>query len=195
MRMLSLEERFDLLERDLTVTPMRLSTHSDLPFAILRYEPADEWEMRRRARQLAIRLEHAGRKAHVISLADLLWQAIDATEGLDAIVSAERDYGFAYAQDAVTTILTEDGLRPLPQTLAERMRPLDPAHAVVFLMRAAAMAPNIYQMSRLLDEMQGKTRVPAILFYPGTLEGIIGLRFMDLQNREAMGNYRVKVYG
>lgn len=193
--MLSLDERFELLRRDLIATPMRISAHSDLPFAILRYEPDREWEMRRQARKLATRLGHAGREAHEISLAALLWDAIAETEGLDAIVAAERDYGFAYAEDAVTTLLSEPGLRPLPDTLAERLRPLDPRRHVVFLMRAAAMAPNIYQMSRLLDEMQGRTEVPTILFYPGTLEGVVGLRFMDLKHREAMGNYRVKVYG
>lgn len=193
--MLSLPERFDLLERDLLASPMRISAHTDLPFAILRYEPEKEWEMRRQVRSLAIKLEQAGRQARRISLAELLWQAIDETEGFDAIVEVERMRGFLYAQDAVTTVLSEPELRPLPETLAERMASFDPQRDVVFLMRTAAMAPNIYQMSRLLDEMQGKTRTPAILFYPGTLEGVVGLRFMGLQNREALGNYRVKVYG
>lgn len=193
--MLSLKERFDLLERDLLASPMRISAHSDLPFAILRYEPEDEWAMRHEARQLRIKLEQASRRAVVISLADLLWRSIDETEGVEAIVSVERDFGFPFAQDAVTTILSEPELRPLPETLAGRMADLDPARDVVLLMRAAAMAPNVYQMSRLLDEMQGRTRTPAILLYPGTLEGVVGLRFMGLENREAMGNYRVKVYG
>lgn len=193
--MLSLPERFDLLERDLLASPMRISAHTDLPFAILRYEPEKEWEMRRQVRSLAIKLEQAGRQARRISLAELLWQAIDETEGFDAIVEVERMRGFLYAQDAVTTVLSEPELRPLPETLAERMASFDPQRDVVFLMRTAAMAPNIYQMSRLLDEMQGKTRTPAILFYPGMLEGVVGLRFMGLQNREALGNYRVKVYG
>ena len=58
------------------------------------------------------------------------------------------------------------------------------------------MAPYIYYMSRLLDEMKGRTRVPAILFYPSSLEGTTGLRFMDMPMREApLGNYRVKIYG
>lgn len=193
--MLSLEERFDLLQRDLLASPMRISAHSDLPFAILRYEPDNEWKLRHRARLLYHALEQANRRAVPISLAELLWQAIDTTEGMDAIVSVERDFGFPFAQDAVTTILSEPDLRPLPETLAERMADLDPERDIVFLTRAPAMAPNIYQMSRLLDEMQGRTRTPAILFYPGTLEGVVGLRFMGLADREAMGNYRVKVYG
>ena len=57
------------------------------------------------------------------------------------------------------------------------------------------MAPGIYHMSKLLDEMQGKTKVTTILFYPGSIEGTTGLRFMDLKDRDALGNYRVKIYG
>lgn len=192
--MLSLPERFDLLKRDLLAQPMRISAHSDLPFAILRYDPDEEWDMRRHARSLETHLAHAGRAVMRLSLADLLWEAIDATEGMEAITAAERDYGFTYAQDAVTTILSEPLLRPLPETVAARMNALDPERAIVFLMRAAALSPNIYQMSRLLDELQGQTRVPAILFYPGTIEGVVGLRFMGTPQREALGNYRVKVY-
>src|SRR5579859_2830085 len=192
--MLSLEDRFDLLERDLTASPMRIANHTDLPFAILRYEPDAEWEMRRRARQLSVRLEQVGKRVRTISLAELLWESIEQSEGLEALVELERARGFAAAEEQVTTYLSNPNWKPLPDTLAERMRPLDPQHDVVFLTRAAAMAPSIYQMSVLLDEMQRRTTVPAILFYPGTLEGIVGLRFMDLKNREAMGNYRVKVY-
>ncbi|WIG59044.1 MAG: hypothetical protein OJF49_001791 [Ktedonobacterales bacterium] len=193
--MLSLKDRFDLLERDLTATPMRIANHTDLPFAILRYEPEAEWDMRRRARLLADSLAQTGKRVHTISLAGLLWETIAQTEGLDALVELERMSGFAAAEEQATTYLSHPFWRPLPDTLAERMRPFDPQRDLVFLTRASAMAPSIYQMSRLLDEMQRRTAVPAILFYPGTLEGTVGLRFMDLKNREAMGNYRVKVYG
>lgn len=193
--MLSLEDRFSLLERDLTASPMRIANHTDLPFAILRYEPETEWEMRRQARHLAVRLEQTGKRVQHISLAELLWEAVEQMEGLEALVELERESGFAAAEEQATTYLSNPYWKPLPDTLSERMSSLDPARDLVFLTRAAAMAPSIYQMSRLLDEMQRRTRVPAILFYPGTLEGTVGLRFMDLKNREAMGNYRVKVYG
>ncbi len=39
------------------------------------------------------------------------------------------------------------------------------------------------------------TRVTTILLYPGSIEGTTGLRFMDLKDRDALGNYRVKIYG
>ena len=50
-------------------------------------------------------------------------------------------------------------------------------------------------MSKLLDERKGKARVTTILGYPGSLAGTTELRFMDLRDREALGNYRVKIYG
>ena len=193
--MLSPKERIDLLESDLLASPPRISVYRDLPFAILRYEPQEEWSVRREARLLATRLEQAGRRVHTISLADLLWRSIDASEGLDAIIALERERGFGAAQEQVNTYLSDPDWQPLPDLLAERLSGLDPKRDIVFLLRAAAMAPAIYHMSKLLDEMQGRTDITTILFYPGSIEGTTGLRFMDLQDREPMGNYRVKIYG
>jgi len=192
--MISLKERIELLEGDLTATPMRISVYRDLPFAIMRYDPEEEWTVRRETKLLASRLQSAGKEVHLISLADLLWQAIDETEGMTAIVQLERERGFEVAQEQVSTYLSDEDWRPLPGMLADRLQRLDPRRHVAFLIRASAMAPAIYHMSKLLDEMQGRTEVPTILFYPGTIEGMTGLRFMGLKDREALGNYRVKIY-
>ncbi len=193
--MLSLKERIELLEQDLLAKPPRVSVYRDLPFAILRYNPREEWELRREARHLATRLENHGWEAVSVSMGDLLWEAIDATEGVQAVVALELSRGFEAAQQQVTAYLSDPDFQPLADLVAERLAPLDPKRHVAFLLRAAAMAPTIYHMSRLLDEMQGRTEVITVLFYPGSLEGTTGLRFMDLPDREAMGNYRVKIYG
>jgi len=190
-----LKERIELLEADLKAVPQRISVYQDLPFAIIRYDPTDEWEVRRETRLLATRLEQTGRRVHFVSLADLLWEAIDTTEGLAAVVELEREQGFEAAQEQITIYLSDPDWRPLPDLLADRLRPLDPRRDVAFLIRAAAMGPAIYQMSKLLEQMQGRTEVTTLLFYPGTIEGTTGLRFMDLEGREALGNYRVKIYG
>ncbi len=195
--MSSLPERINRLERDLLATPPRVSVYHDLPFAILRYDPHEEWELRKEVRLLATRLTTnlPGRRVALVSLADLLWQAIDRCEGLEAVVELERSFSFAAAQSQVAAYLSDPDWCPLPGLLAERLAHLDPDRDIAFLLRAGAMAPSIYGMSRLLDEMQGRTKVTTILCYPGTLEGSIGLRFMGLADREPMGNYRVKIYG
>lgn len=193
--MSSLADRIKPLEADLTAVPSRVSVYHDLPFAVFRYDPAAEWELRRQARLLATRLGEAGRRVTFVSMADLMWEAVAQTEGLDAVFELERERGFEAAQEQVTVYLSDRDWRPLPDLLVDRLKSLDPATDVAFLTRAAAMAPAVYHMSKLLDEMQGRTRVTTVLFYPGSLEGTTGLRYMDLKDREALGNYRVKIYG
>lgn len=193
--MLSLEERITLLENDLKATPSRISVHHDLPFAILRYDPNEEWQVRYQAKLLATRMGDCGKEVQIVSIAELLWEAIASTEGLEAIVDLERERGFEAAQEQVNVYLSDRDWCPLPDLLAERLQALNPEKHIVFLMRTAAIAPAIYQASKLLDEMQGRTRITTILFYPGTLEGTTGLRLMALKDREALGNYRIKIYG
>ena len=193
--MSSLKNRIELLENDLKAVPPRISVYHDLPFAILRYDPNEEWELRREVNWLATRLGNVGKEAHVIPVSDFLWKAIDETEGMDVVVGMERDEGFLRAQQQVTTYLSDRDFRPLARMLADRLAPLDAKKSIAFLTRVGAMSPGIYQMSKLLDEMKGKTRVTTILCYPGSLAGTTELRFMDLRDREALGNYRVKIYG
>ena len=50
--MSSLKERIERLEADLKAVPPRISVYHDLPFAILRYDPPEEWILRREARLL-----------------------------------------------------------------------------------------------------------------------------------------------
>jgi hypothetical protein len=196
MPTLSLKERIELLEADLKAVPMRISAYRDLPFAILRYDPGEEWQMRHEARRLATRLAAVGKEVQFVSLADLLWRSIEDSEGIDAVVACEQESGFPVAQALVTTYLSDPNWSPLADMLAEVMRPLDPQRQIIFLTRAAAMGPAIYHMSSLLDAMyERRVEVTTILFYPGALEGTTGLRFMNLKSREALGNYRVKIYG
>lgn len=193
--MLSLKSRIELLEQDLKAQPMRISDYYGLPFAILRYDPHDEWQLRREARLLATRMHDAGKEVVFISLAALLWEIIADAEGVDALARLEHQQGFKSAQSQVTTYMSDSVWLPLPDALAKHLRKLDPQRNVAFLMRTAAMAPAIYHMSKLLAEMKDRTEVPTILFYPGSLEGPTGLRFMDMKQHEALGRYHVKIYG
>lgn len=198
--MSSLKDSLAPLESHLKSVPMQIGVYQDLPFAILRYDPTDEWELRREIKLLATRLESVGKAVHLIPMSDLLWSALaqvhakDDDEGLEAVIALEKERGYVEAQQQITTYLSSKVWAPLWDLLADRLATLNPENSVVFLTRAAAMSPGVFHMSMLLDKMQGKTRVPTILFYPGSIEGTTGLRFMDLKDRDALGNYRVKIY-
>src|SRR5262245_42364326 len=117
--MSSLKERIELLENDLKAVPSRISVYHDLPFAIFRYDPTDEWDLRREIKLLATRLEAAGNEVHDVRISDFLWQAIRETEGLDEIVGLERSRGYLAAQDQVTTYLSDADWRPLAALLSD----------------------------------------------------------------------------
>jgi hypothetical protein len=171
MPVLSLKDRINLLEEDLTAVPPRVSVYHDLPFAILRYDPEQEWELRGETNKLITRLSGKGKEVINISLSSLLWEAIEKSEGLEAIIELEKERGFPVAQEQVTVYLSDPDWCPLTELLTEKIHDLDRERHLIFLTGASAMAPSIYHMSRLLDEMQGKTDVIMILFYPGSIEG------------------------
>ena len=66
--MSSLKDSIAPLESHLKSVPMQIGVYQDLPFAIMRYDPADEWELRREIKLLATRLEAAGKEVHIIPL-------------------------------------------------------------------------------------------------------------------------------
>jgi hypothetical protein len=199
--MSSLKDSIALLESDLKAVPPRINVYHDLPFAIMRYDPTDEWELRREIKLLATRLEAVGKEVHIIPMSELLWSALekvhqkDDDEGLEAVIELEKERGYLDTQQQVTTYLSSKVWVPLWDLLAARLALIKPNNSVVFLTRVAAMSPGIFHVSMLLDKMHGKTKVATILFYPGSIEGTTGLRFMELKDRDALGNYRVKIYG
>lgn len=201
MRTPSLKDSLAPLESHLKSVPLQIGVYQDLPFAIFRYDPTDEWELRREIKLLVTRLEAVGKAVHLLPMSDLLWAALeqvhakDDDEGLEAIIALEKDRGYVEAQQQLTTYLSSKVWVPLWDLLAHRLATINPENSVVFLTRVAAMSPGIFHMSMLLDKMHGKTKIPTILFYPGSIEGTTGLRFMDLKDRDALGNYRVKIYG
>ncbi len=195
--MSSLNEQLEILREDLTSDPMRISAYHDLPFARFRYDPEEEYECRKCLRLLAAKLSQThSRRVTFISLAQLVWAAINTTCGLKAIVELERDRDFEAAQQTVHNILAKPNFAPLADSLLARLKPLDPAHDIVFLVRTGVLAPAIYSCATLLNELHGKTMIPIVLFYPGTADGRSNVRFMNIPGRDTDPyNYRVRTYG
>jgi hypothetical protein len=140
---------------------------------------------------LRTRLEQAGKRVTTISLAQCLRSALEA-ENLDAaaLAEAETSVGLDATIDTVHQILSE--YQPLDNLVAELIpKSADPQHDVVFIVRAGALFP-VYRTSALLEQLKGKVHVPAVLFYPGELDGAAGLRFMGVL--DADHNYRPKIF-
>lgn len=195
--MLSLAESLEILEEDITSDPMRISAYHDLPFAIFRYDPWSEYELRNRLRLLSASLKsNHGRVVKFVSLAALVWETVKEVVGVDSLAQLEKDRGFEIAQQTINRVISDADYRPLWSDLVDRFSNMQSERDIVFLVRAGVFAPAIYRSASLLDELHRKTLVPVILFYPGTMDGTTLLRFMNLPDRgNSPSNYRVKIYG
>ena len=168
-----------------------ISAYHDMPFAIFRYPPEEEFAVRQEVTLLRTRLEQAGKRVTLISLAECLAEAL-AAEGLDpaAVANAERTVGLPETIATMHEVVSS--YQPLDSLVAARFPDsADPLQDVVFIVRAGALFP-IYRTSSLLEQLKGKVHVPAVLFYPGELDGAAGLRFMGVLDAEH--NYRPKIY-
>jgi len=196
--MSSLEKNLKKLEEDLVAEPPRISAYHDLPFAIFRYCPEDEFELRNRLRLCAFGLEqNHGKHVHFISLAELVWKVILKEQGLDYLVKVEKTRGFKAGQDHVNSLLSSPHFHPISNEVLKCLDGYDPKKNLVFLVRAGGFSPLIYRPSVLLDELHQRTMVPVIFFYPGGASGTTDLCFYNLPGIGNTGayNYRVKVYG
>jgi hypothetical protein len=98
--MSSLKERIELLENDLKAVPSRISVYHDLPFAILRYDPTDEWELRREVKLLATRLVATGKEANEIRMSELFLCPLKARSSFPVAASHRRA---VWSHDPVST--------------------------------------------------------------------------------------------
>lgn len=199
--MSSLAGRIEQLRQDILSDPPRISVYREMPFAIFRYDPEDEWTLRSEAKNLAIQLKNAGKNVEVFSMEKILWEILARIEAenpdegeLGGLIEQEKSEGFANMQEQMVTYLSYEEYCPLSRVLEEKLSTLNPQHDIGFLVHVGALAPHFYQVSKLLDELQGQVAVTTILFYPGSLEEPHGLRFMDMHDRPATGGYRVKIY-
>jgi hypothetical protein len=168
-----------------------ISAYHDMPYAIFRYPPEEEFPVRREVALLKTRLEQTGKRVTTISLAECMAAALDS-EGLasDALVEAEKSVGLESTVDTIHQVLSD--YQPLDDLVASRIpADADPLRDVVFIVRAGALFP-VYRTSSLLEQLKGKVTVPAVLFYPGELDGAAGLRFMGVLDAEH--NYRPRIF-
>jgi hypothetical protein len=167
-----------------------LSAYHDMPYALFRYDPEDEFQLRREVGMLRTRLEQGGKRVFSISLAECMQEAMESVQPLADWFEAERQHGTDTVVETIHAVLAEHS--PLVELVAERMpNDADPLRDVVLIGRTGALFP-VYRTFSLLEQLKGRVTVPTVLFYPGTLDGAAGLRFMGVL--EAEHNYRPKIF-
>ena len=169
----------------------QMSAYHDMPYAIFRYSPEDEFALRNGVTLLRTRLQQAGKRVTTISLAECMQAGLEAENlGTAELVATEKAMGLPATIDTVHEIIST--YQPLDDLVAARLpEEAEPERDIVFIVRAGALFP-MYRTSSLLEQLKGKVPVPAVLFYPGELDGAAGLRFMGVLDAEH--NYRPKIF-
>lgn len=167
-----------------------LSAYAGMPCAIFWYPPDDEFDLRSELVRLRTRLEAAGKAVHVISLAQCVREALEAHVSAEDLASSEECPGLDEALQTANFILSNE--RPLDAVVASHLpTDQDPLRDIVFIVRCGSVFP-FYRPHPLSEQLMGRLTVPAVLFYPGTLEGPTNLRFMGVLDPD--NNYRPKIF-
>lgn len=170
---------------------LRLSAYHDMPYALFRYDPKDEFALRQQVRLLETRLEQKGKRIRRISLAQCLDAAMRLQRPLREWFDVERELGTEVVIETVHAVLS-DGESSLVDLVASQLpEDGDPLRELVFILRTGALFP-MYRTFSLLEQLKGRVHVPTVLFYPGGLDGAAGLRFMGVLDAEH--NYRPKIF-
>jgi hypothetical protein len=168
----------------------RISTYHDMPYALFRYDPDEEFELRKQVTLLETRLSQKGKRVRRISLAECLDFAMRSVRPIEDWFEIEREQGIESVIETVHAVLSE--YEPLVDIVGAQMSAdADPLTDIVFILRTGSLFP-MYRTFSLLEQLKGRVHVPTVLFYPGELDGASGLKFMGVL--EAEHNYRPKIF-
>jgi hypothetical protein len=201
-----LEEAFTALRADLVNEDgPRISTMRNYRYAIVPYDPVDEFKLREHVQRTIGELKSGGWVVKSISLHTLLLRRIRAM-GADIVarlIEAERsaaavspERGINYLRGKLGREL--DGPEGIAADVSREItdfadaNPEKAERTVVFIGRAGALYP-FFRVSALLKHLDGRTRnVPVVLLYPGDRKGDAGLSFMGELAPDR--DYRPRIY-
>ena len=200
------QEAFSALRQDLISTDgPRISTMRNYRFAILQYQPRDEFQVRAEVQKLNTELVAHGWIVFSINLQKLLLDRVRAQgeDWVQRVIEMERrtssaspERGLNYLKNKLTPLIEgPDGIAADCSRVISEYAAKHPDHVdrmLALVGRAGAIYP-FFRTSALLRHLDGKTgNVPVVLLYPGERRGPTGLSFMGLLSPD--NDYRPRIY-
>ena len=183
----------------------QISTMRNYRFAIVQYDPKDEFPMRAEVQKLIAELVTKGWYVLSIDLQKLLLERLRAQgdDWLSRVIDMEKrtaerelDRGLNYLKSKLMPLvegpkgLAGDCKRLIQNFVAEH--PDEADRTLVLIGRAGGLYPNV-RSSALLRHLDGQTgNVPVVLLYPGSKQGPTSLSFMGLLAPDS--DYRPRIY-
>lgn len=207
----TLERTFKALKKDLLRDGgPQISTTRNYNFAIVPYDPNQEFTVRGHVSRLSDELRDAGWSTATIALHTLLLERLRGLgdDYLQSLITREKRLAKKSPARALNHLserivqeiegpdgLAADVVREIQRLMDEN--PDNRERTVVFIARAGALYP-FFRTSALLKHVADHTQnIPVVLLYPGTLigeagRGDVGLSFMG--KLPADRDYRPRIY-
>jgi Domain of unknown function (DUF1788) len=183
----------------------RISTMRNYRFAILLYDPTEEFDLRREIRGLSDELKGSGWNVLSISLQKLMIERLKQVNPkvLDSIIRMEHrlydkdpDRALNHLKEKISLqIGRADGIaKDVIDWIDEFVEkyPVESNRTLILIGRTGSLYP-FFRTSALLKHLDGKTRnLPVVLLYPGKRQERQSLSFMG--ELSADRDYRPRVY-
>jgi hypothetical protein len=183
----------------------RISTMRNYRFAILLYDPTEEFDLRREIRGLSDELKGSGWNVLSISLQKLMIERLKQVNPkvLDSIIRMEHrlydkdpDRALNHLKEKISLqIEGADGIaKDVIDWIDEFVEkyPVESNRTLILIGRTGSLYP-FFRTSALLKHLDGKTRnLPVVLLYPGKRQERQSLSFMG--ELSADRDYRPRVY-
>jgi len=201
-----LQEAFAALRNDLIHEDgPRISTMRNYRFAIVQYEPSEEFKLRGEVQRLNADLTANGWMVLSISLQKLLFERIrQQGQGfIERVVqmeermgSADPERGLDYLKAKLSPLIEgPDGIAADCSRIISdyaKSHPDSIDRTLALIGRAGSLFP-FFRSSGLLRHIDGRTaNVPVVLLYPGERRGPTALSFMGILNPDS--DYRPRIY-
>jgi hypothetical protein len=183
----------------------KISTMRNYRFAMLVYDPRQEFALRQKIRHLTDDLKGLGWNVLSISLQQLLLDRLKSEEPriLESIIRMERhlyskepERALNHLKDKLTHYIEGmDGIAQDVIALIDKFAneyPNEANRTLILLGRTGALYP-FFRSSAMLKLIDGKTRnLPVVLLYPGERSELNALRFMGELSPDR--DYRPRIY-
>jgi len=202
----SLKEAFAALRSDLLhADGPKISTMRNYRFAIVSYDPTQEFALRREVRDLTEDLRQGGWFVLPLSLQSLFLERVRsqgdewvkrATEMERRTSKIDKDRGLTYLKSKIMPLIEgPDGIAAdCARVITEHTErhPDQVDRTLALIGRAGAVYP-FFRSSALLRHLDGRTaNVPVVLLYPGERRGPTALSFMGVLDPDS--DYRPRIY-
>jgi hypothetical protein len=169
--------------------PDALNPAKSDPVFYFAYPPELMLDLKKHLPRWTSKLREAGFEVRRVSLADILWRAVDQSGRWDTWLDLEQGADAEQINEAVRDVLRQ--ANAFVDRVVEVVESA-PEGTVVLLTEAELLHPYFRTRtieSRLHDRVKG----PTVIFYPGRRSGQYGLHFLDFYPVD--GNYRSTLLG